>query len=330
MHARQMLCLGLTTLALAGCATPRRALPGFELSPHFDEQIKSCTFDPDVSVLINAPPANAIDPAKPTELVIYALPNGNTIDQTVGRSEKEGLDWHFYIQHIGAQTRRLREIVTNRNIIVAYVEADGRSWPTWRQKHEDSGAHIVRLVEFLRNEVHTDSVALTAHSGGGSMIFGFINEVNDIPDWVERIAFLDANYAYTDEQHHGDKFIDWLKRSPQHALGVMAYDDRRIKINGKLVVGPTGGTYRKTQKMLDRFQQDLPLSETTLPDHTRYQALDGRLDIVRINNPEDKILHTVMVERNGFIHALTFATPFENQAGDLYGQASYKQWIQGD
>jgi len=41
-------------------------------------------------------------------LILYALPNGNTIEQTKGRRVAEGLDWHFGIQHIAAQTRYLR------------------------------------------------------------------------------------------------------------------------------------------------------------------------------------------------------------------------------
>jgi len=33
-------------------------------------------------------------------LVFYALPNGNSIEQTVGKNLKEGDDWHYNIQHI--------------------------------------------------------------------------------------------------------------------------------------------------------------------------------------------------------------------------------------
>jgi len=37
-------------------------------------------------------------------LVVYALPNGNTIEQTFGRRLRPDDDWHYDIQHIGAQT----------------------------------------------------------------------------------------------------------------------------------------------------------------------------------------------------------------------------------
>ena len=221
-------------------AQPGNLLPGFEQSPHFGEQILTYTFDPEVIVHINAPAV--LDPHKPTRLVLYALPNGNTIPQTIGKQKKPDVDWHFFIQHIGAQTRRLREVLADENIIVAYLQAECRSWPTWRRQHEDSGALIAELIESVKTRVGgPETVDLICHSGGGSMLFGFINNADEIPDWVRRIVWLDANYGYSDEQQHGDRLLEWLQRSPEHFMGVVSYDDRRIKINGKLVVGPTGG-----------------------------------------------------------------------------------------
>ncbi len=32
-------------------------------------------------------------------------------------------DWHFDIQHIGAQVRWLRQVVTNKTLVIAYLEA---------------------------------------------------------------------------------------------------------------------------------------------------------------------------------------------------------------
>ena len=311
-------------------AVPRHGvLPGFEPSPYFDEQIKAYVFEPDVSVHINAPSPATFDPRKPTRLVIYALPNGNTIAQTIGRQNAPDVDWHFFIQHIGAQTRRLREVIPDANIVVAYVEAGGRSWPTWRRKHTDEDALIAKLVDSLRSQFAGDvTVDLTAHSGGGSLIFGYLNHIDAIPDWIRRIVWLDANYAYSDEQRHGDKLIDWLHKSPEHFLGVVAYDDREVRYEGKLIVSPTGGTYRKTQQMLDRLGRDLVFAEATHDAYERNRALNDHVDIVRIKNPENKILHTVLVEKNGFIHGLTFGTPIAEEAGELWGPPAYTLWIQ--
>jgi hypothetical protein len=70
-------------------------LPGFSPSPHFDEQIRESTFAPEVLVRINAPGPAHFDRRLPIRLVVFALPNGNTIPQTVGRRMEPGLDWHF-------------------------------------------------------------------------------------------------------------------------------------------------------------------------------------------------------------------------------------------
>ena len=188
------------------------------------------------------------------------------------------------------------------------------------------------LLDSIRHHFpdnHT-TVELVAHSGGGSLIFGFIDHVHIIPPWIGRIVFLDANYGFSEERKHGEKLVRWLEAAPNHALGIYAYDDRTVELNGKRIVGPTGGTYRKTHRMRDRLARDLDVTPTPFPDGDRYQALDGRLDIIILANPENKILHTVMVEKNGLTHAMTFATPRASQAGRFYGPAAYEKWIQND
>lgn len=324
--------VGICTVLLAagGCAQRNTALTGFTRSPYFDEQVRTYTLEPEVTVHINAPPAAAFDARKPTLLVIYALPNGNTIAQTIGCQRAPDLDWHFYIQHIGAQTRLLRARRTDVNLVVAYLEAGGRSWPTWRKQHADSGARIVALVDELR-ALFPDkrtTVALTAHSGGGSFLIGYLNAVTQLPDWMERIVWLDANYGYSDNERHAEKLLDWLQRSPRHYAGVVAYDDREIEVDGKKVVGPNGGTYRRTVEMITRCGQLTTLDCVELPDRRHCHALDGQLDIQLFQNPANKILHTVLVEKNGFIHALTFGTGHAAAARELFAEPIYNAWIQ--
>ena len=90
-------------------------LPGFIVSPYFSEQICMFNYDPEIRVFINAPAVDAFDPNKRTEIAIFALPNGNTIEQTIGKKLNTGDDWHYDIQHIGAQTRFH---MTNRNFAI--------------------------------------------------------------------------------------------------------------------------------------------------------------------------------------------------------------------
>ena len=57
---------------------------------------------------------------------------------------------------------------------------------------------------------------MTGHSGGGSFMFGLIEGQAQVPAWLERIAFLDANYNF--EARHVDKLTAWLGRDTTHTL----------------------------------------------------------------------------------------------------------------
>ena len=70
-----------------------------------------------------------------------------------------------------------------------------------------------RTLVFPLREVET---VLSGHSGGGSLIFGYINAVDQIPDDVVRIAFLDSNYAYDRALGHKDKLVKWLAAPDHH------------------------------------------------------------------------------------------------------------------
>jgi hypothetical protein len=337
-----ILSVGLLTVSClskhaTGLRTDHR-LAGFLISPFFDEQVTSYTLEPGIHITVNAPSPQLFDPEKPTELIFYALPNGNSTAWTFGKKTYPGDDWHFDIQHIGAQTRRLREVMTDRNLVVAYLEAEGRSWPAWRRKHaEQSGPRILAAVESVKDLVQRNApdspvtLCLDSHSGGGSFIFGYLNQVQRIPDDIIRIAFLDSDYGYSDDDHHGDIFLEWLHRNPRNHLVVVAYDDREITFNGKKVVGPTGGTYRATHRMLDRFQKDITLHETRQGDVVHWSGMEGQIDIRVHLNPENKILHTVLVgPMNGFIHSITAGTKYQNKAAVFNGPPAFEEWIQDE
>jgi len=333
--------LVITILFLSGCTASSMkgsiamkndgTLKGFEVSPHWEEQVKTVTFEPSTRIVINAPSQREFDPSKKTQIIFYALPNGNSIEWTIGRQESEGLDWHYYIQHIGAQTRRLREVIEQHNIVVAYLEADPKSWPHWRRERENNSELIASMVDFIKGQVGVPNpeIVLSSHSGGGSFIFGYINGFDKIPDEVNRICFLDSNYGFYVDEKHGDKLLEWLTRSQENHLCVLAYDDREITFNGKKVVGPTGGTYRATHRMLDFFEGKIELSHEDTGEYSRYSAMNGQVDIIIHPNPDNKILHTVLVgDMSGFIHTITTGTQYENKAGIFNGPLPYEKWIQ--
>ncbi len=285
---------------------------------------------PEVRIHINAPSARDFDPAKRVGIVLYALPNGNSIEQTAGKQMRPGDDWHFDIQHIAAQTRFLRGHLDDQNLVVAFLETAQKSWPAWRKKHPEHPALIKSMVDSLRQifSEYDPFLVLSGHSGGGSFIFGYLEGMKSIPDEVDRISFLDSNYGY--DHQVGRKIVDWLKASPENALSVIAYNDSVALYQGKAVVSATGGTWYRSKLMLRDLGGSFSFSTASKDAFSIHQAQDGRAQFILIENPERKIFHTVLVERNGFIQAMLSGTEREGVDYEFWGERAYEGWISGE
>ena len=148
----------LLSLFLSPPVSAQSLLPGFQQEPQSVEQVRWSRSDNGVRVFINAPAALK---APQRLLVLFATPNGNTIEQSLGCAASKDRDWRFDIQHVAAQVRRLREIDRSRDVVLAVVQSPKLSWPTFRREYPDSGTFIRSLVDSLRKEVAADRVALT-------------------------------------------------------------------------------------------------------------------------------------------------------------------------
>lgn len=278
-----------------------------------------------VRVVINSPVdgrSNSVSGC----LLIYATPNGNTIEQTLGRLPKGTNEWRYDIQHVAAQTRFLRSQTADRRLVLACVGNDQQSWPAWRGRHGDQG--IPRLIETLRNLAGTNlTLVLSGHSGGGSLIFGFLNAVNEVPASVSRLAFLDANYAYRRDLGHSDKLMRWLRGGVDRSLCVLAYDDASALLNGKTFVSADGGTWGRSHAMVNDLRESLGLVSRTNGLMESHRGLAGRAQFLLRQNPERKVWHTVLVERNGLIHAFQSGTPQEGRGYEYLGPRAYDRWI---
>lgn len=129
-----------------------------EVNPDFRERITTFSFEPGVKVCVNAPGPSSFTPGKKVLLIFYALPNGNTTDQTVGKVLLPGDDPRYDIQHIGAQTRFLRELIKDRVVVVVYLEANQKNWPAWRKQNGDKLIpEVIATVKklFAKHEVET-------------------------------------------------------------------------------------------------------------------------------------------------------------------------------
>ena len=319
-------------LLVPACAPGRvaRVLPGSAPAGSVGERVRVLELSPGVTATIVAPAL--LDTTTRVDLILYALPNGNSTAETIGRSAGDGVGWRFDIQHIGAQTRALRERGLPQAVVV-YLEADSKSWPSWRANlgYERANARIVTIVEQLRAAAgHSDqsAVTLTGHSGGGSFMFGFIEGQAALPAWLERIAFLDANYNFAPA--HGDKLVAWLRRNPRNRLVTLAYDDREIMLDGKKVVSESGGTWRASQRMIQHLSQSLTFTNDTLGEFVRYRA--PQVELLLHPNPENRILHTAMIgDMNGYMHALlTGRQGYERADAVLHPARVYAQFVEGD
>lgn len=321
---------GLLLAAALHCplAAAQSLWPGFQKTSEFNEQLRWSRLESGVRVAVLAPQTFRTERRL---LVIFATPNGNTIEQTLGCASGPGRDWQSAVQHVAAQIRQLRALDTSQDIVLAVVQAPQLSWPSFRRE-QPQAEHIIRqLVADLQQDCQADRVALTCHSGGGSFLWGFLNAQQQLPDSVERIVFLDANYSYSSEDGHGDKLLAWLQGNSARRLIVTAYDDRHIRLNGQLVVGPDGGTWRASQRMMDWFQQHVPLSTAAAGPFQHTRGLSDQLHWFVHPNPDNRILHTALVgEMNGVLHSLTLGTPYAAVWGTHGGPPTWTAWVQAE
>lgn len=264
-------------------------------------------------------PSGGLDPRKKTWLVFYALPNGNSIEWTMGKKISGNDDWHFDIQHIAAQTRYIRSVASDRNVVVVYLANELKSWPAWKRSRTDGPQEIRRIVDSITNSfaVYKPEIILNSHSGGGSFLFGYLDAVKEIPDQVSRIAFIDSDYGYEDSLHTA-KLARWLQSSRKHQLTVLAYNDSVVIYNGKPLVSPTGGTWYRTKLMQQKLAGYFPFKKVEDTAMIHYTAISNRIDILLKINPNGQIYHTEQVARNGFIHTVIGNTPYERKAGYRY------------
>ena len=318
----------LALVFLGTIALSAQPLRGFKPSGTFDEQqmvIENSV--PGTRILINAP-LNGFEEGKRVLLVIYALPNGNTIEQTFGKNLKEGDDWHFNIQHIGAQTRFLRSILKDRTLVVAYFENGKKSWPAWNAATPDYMEQVRMMIGDVKGlfEPWQPEIVLNGHSGGGRFIFSFIDAADKIPSDVARIAFLDSDYGYEDTIY-GKKLTGWLNSGRNRYLCTLAYNDSVALYEGKPFVSPTGGTWYRTRMMQKYLAGSYRFKMKDQDSLIWYRALKGRVEIILKTNPERKIFHAQQVEYNGFIHSMLSGTNHELKGYRYFGERAFSDFI---
>ncbi len=289
-------------------------------------QIDSFYCNGDVKVTIDKP-LHFLS-GKKTIITFFALPNGNSTEQTMGKKMQPGDDWHFNIQHIRAQTKFIRQQLPKRNFVVIYLENKYKSWPSWKQKHPDFKKEIPRLIDSLKGLIYAKHkvIYLNGHSGGGSFIFGYLAGVERIPPDIKRISFLDSDYGY--DSSYYSKLKNWLQKTKGAALNVFAYNDSIALYNGKPVVSPTGGTWYRSHLMLSHLQSDFSFSNTETDSLIIYKSENRQIQFYFKHNVNGGIYHTQQVELNGFIHSVLCGTKKGSKKYKYYSARAYDGLIE--
>ena len=280
---------------------------------------------PEVYIMVDAP--QTMNPLKKTELILFTLPNANTNEWSAGKYTTEDDDWHFDIQHISAQTKFLRARNPDKNIVTALLADRMRSWTTWRYRHADIIAQTLPAIIDDIAGIYKDyepEITLSSHSGGGYFLFEYIRTTENIDPRIKRFAFLDSNYGYLEEIHCA-KLTEWLK-DEGHYLSVRSYEDCTVIYEGKPLVSKDGGTWGRSHAMIRDFGKSFAMEKQHIGRWEIWRGLGGRITFKLLENPEGEIIHTVLVERNGFIDTFLSGTSKEE---DGYGfwERSYNQYI---
>ena len=289
-------------------------------------RIDSFRIQGDIKVTIDQP--LYLNNSKETIITFFALPNGNSTEQTMGKKMQPGDDWHFDIQHIRAQTKFIRQQLKRKNFVVIYLENNYKSWPSWKQKHPDFKILIPKLVDSLSGLINAKrkTIYLNGHSGGGSFIFGYLSGVLSIPSTIKRISFIDSNYGYDSSFY--PQLRKWLFDVKGAALNVFAYNDSVALYNGKPVVSATGGTWYRSHLMLKNFGDGMSFRQSATDSIEMFTSEDKRVQFFFKSNLNRGIYHTQQVELNGFIHSVLCGTKYDARLYNYYSARAYTELIE--
>ena len=282
---------------------------------------------PEVRITVDAP--QTMDPSKPTELILYALPNGNTNEWTLGKYMTEGDDWHYDIQHLAAQTKFLRATQPEKNFVTVCLADSKRSWTTWRKRHADIIAKTLPAIIGDLADIYKDynpSITLSSHSGGGYFIFEYIRTAEKPDPRIKRLVFLDSTYGYLEEVHCA-KLAAWLK-DKSHYLSVISYEDSNVIYEGKPLVTKEGGSWGRSHAIARDLGKTYKIRMKQDGKWEIWRGLGGRISLKLLQNPEGEIYHTVLVEKNGFIDSFLTGTRKEGVGYKLWGERAYSQYIE--
>jgi len=163
------------------------------------------------------------------------------------------------------------------------------------------------------------------HSAGGTFTFAYLDGVEKIPDDVERIAFLDSDYAYDATKGHDAKLLRWLG-APTRIVSVSSLIRTTSRCSTARHSSAKPRHVGRSQALLHDLAQKFSFARTDAAGLQTHVALDGRVKFFLRENPTSHPPHAP-VEWNGFIHANGFRHARENAGYTYLGPRAYADWI---
>jgi len=289
------------------------------------DSLHAFRFGDDVTITLDLP---ALHSNQKMIIIFYALPNGNTTSQTMGKKPVGDEKPAPNVQHIMAQTRFIRMKVKKTDVVVVYLETSYHSWPLWKTKHADYIQLVQRITDTIWNLFPSNNkeLYLNGHSGGGRFIFSYLEGVKEFPSYVQRISFLDSNYGY--DSSYLPKLNNWIHSTKDHYLNVFAYNDSIALYQGKPFVSATGGTWYRSYLMLKELGATIPFKKTLTDSLFIYTGYHKRVQFFLKPNYDRGIYHSKQVELNGFIHSVLCGTTYDSKNYKYYGSKVYNDWIE--
>lgn len=233
--------------------------------------------DGKVQGLINIP--ENFNSSKPTELVIFATPNNTGPVSSNGTGNL-----------IGAQAQELRasSAYNGKNLVIAYLSPANKKWPSFLDQTGLNARSLMdQTISHLKSRLGQDqiSISVEGHSGGGAFISNMIDKGASIPNYINKINFYDAIYAYNGI-NHAQKIKQWLDASPEHRFTNIAATPQ--------IKGPQKQFIADLQSLGVSFEQI-----TEAVHLTTLRAFDGRLKFTTMSEPD----HVGAIKRNSFTYA---------------------------
>ena len=92
----------------------------------------------------------------------------------------------------------------------------------------------------------------------------------------------------------------------------------------------TGGTWGRSHLMKEDLEGPFTFAKDHHRRHATLLALGGRYQFFLKGNPGRKVLHTVLVERNGFIESMLSGTGLGDAGYTYFGDRVYSRYIRAD